>query len=488
MKNIFFALLSAITISANAQNLFPVKLENCKTDKFCLDCGDTKAGFDEEKFGDMMVTLNKAFNLSTASGTVKFQVLINNKGRACVLSHTDNSNSPITLKIIDELNSFKSWKPAITEGKKQEKTSVNLSFTIKDGLLTGKIDRIDMDAFEKSFDRPTDPEIFNETYKYKNNNLKNYKITSWNSSNSNLPHNRVDEISKDKNNQLFMLADSKPVVFKDSDFEKLPANTLLTEKTAAYFALESDSNGTLWLDGINNIYSYENNNGWKKQVEQQTGISDAYKIINNEATGELFFCTKNGLIIKSGNIWTTINKKKIKELPSDRVYFAKRDSKKRLWIGTFDGSILIDEFGKATKFNNRKDLLNGFCITSMTEDESGNLYFGLFEYGDENKGKVNKNEGIAVFYSNGKWKQFTSFNSGMPFNHTTDILYDNNEKVLWISTDRAGLVRYDLKDEWENYHNKNSDIPTSYISKMIFDSQGNLYLASRQGLVKVEKI
>ena len=36
-------------------------------------------------------------------------------------------------------------------------------------------------------------------------------------------------------------------------------------------------------------------------------------------------------------------------------------------------------------------------------------------------------------------------------------------------------------------HNKNSQIPTSYISTMTFDAQGNLYLATRQGLVKLEK-
>lgn len=76
----------------------------------------------------------------------------------------------------------------------------------------------------------------------------------------------------------------------------------------------------------------------------------------------------------------------------------------------------------------------------------------------------------------------------MPFNHTNKVLYDKNEKVLWISTDRAGLVRYDLQEGWENYHNENSDIPTSYISTMEFDSNGVLYLATRQGLVRIERI
>ena len=49
----------------------------------------------------------------------------------------------------------------------------------------------------------------------------------------------------------------------------------------------------------------------------------------------------------------------------------------------------------------------------------------------------------------GLFKQFTTDNSGMPFNHATYCLGDSNEKILWIATDRAGLVRFDLKDNWK---------------------------------------
>ncbi len=148
---------------------------------------------------------------------------------------------------------------------------------------------------------------------------------------------------------------------------------------------------------------------------------------------------------------------------------------------------MIDENGKATNFNETNTVLNGKCITSMDEDENGNIFFTLFEYNRKIPGKVNNDEGIAIIYANGTFKQFTTSNSGMPFNHTTKVLYDKIEKVLWISTDRAGLVRYNLKDSWENYHSENSDLPTSYISSMTFDNSGNLYLATRQGLVKVER-
>lgn len=177
----------------------------------------------------------------------------------------------------------------------------------------------------------------------------------------------------------------------------------------------------------------------------------------------------------------------MKGFPNNRVFYAKRDSKNNLWIGTLGGTVMIDRDNKLTSFQDSKTALKDQCITSMDEDEKGNLYFSVYEYGNKEKGKINKNEGLVVRSNDGSVKQYTTDNSGMPFNHANTVLYDKKEKVLWISTDRAGLVRYDLKDGWENYHTENSDIPTSYISTMTFDKAGNLYLGTRQGLVKIER-
>jgi hypothetical protein len=148
---------------------------------------------------------------------------------------------------------------------------------------------------------------------------------------------------------------------------------------------------------------------------------------------------------------------------------------------------MIDENNQVTNFENTKNVLKGKRITSMDEDENGNLYFSLYNFDRKIEQKFNYDEGVVVGYADGTFKHFTSDNSGMPYNHATCVCYDKIEKVLWISTDRAGLVRFDLTDGWENYHNKNSAIPTSYISTMEFDSKGNLFLATRQGLVKIER-
>jgi len=122
----------------------------------------------------------------------------------------------------------------------------------------------------------------------------------------------------------------------------------------------------------------------------------------------------------------------------------------------------------------------------MTEDSKGNIYFGLYK---NNKGtEINSDEGIAILSTDGAWKKYTTENSGIPVNHTSNMLYDNNENILWITTVSCGLIRYDpINNVWENYNNLNSEIPTSYIQDIEQDSKGNIFLATRQGLVKLER-
>jgi hypothetical protein len=486
VRKTIFILLAGLSFNLNAQNIFPVKLDNCKTDRFCLDCGDNKAGYEEEEFLKLQSKLHESLNLKGIKGSVKFQILVDSKGRACVLSHTDQSNNPITLRIIEELNKFKKWTPAVTAGKKEEKSSINIVFSINDNKILGQIERVDMAAFNKSFDKPRSPEIFNKTYEYKNENLNKYKITVWNSNNSNLPNNMNDNITIDRTGLVWLTVDEGLVTFDGKEFKNAEQNITEKGKYFGYYALSTDNNNVKWVFGKNNIYSYDNAK-WIKYDSSDIGIDGAYRIINNPKTSEIFFCSDEGLTIYKDGRWSNINKSKIKELPSNRVTFAKRDSKNRIWIGTFSGTAMIDQNGKATNFEKTATVLKGKCITSFDEDENGNLYFTLYEFERKEKGKVNNDEGIAIRFANGTFKQFTSDNSGLPFNHTTCVLYDKTEQILWISTDRAGLVRYDLKHGWENYHNENSGIPTSYISTMAFDDKGNLYLATRQGLVKVER-
>lgn len=494
MKNVIFTLqilsiLLTFTSSSKAQHLFPKKLDNCVTGRLCLDCGKVKAGFEVEKFEILIQKLNVSNNFEGIGGQVQFQVLIDSVKNGCVLSHTSSSSDhPITKSIIDGLNNFEGWIPAIGEkGEKEPKTSITMVFTISEGKLSAEVKRVDITKFVLSFARPQDPDIYNKDYEYKNINLKKYKITVWNDKNSKIPDNFSDNLTIDKDNVVWYETSNCLVNFFDDKFTTFDSTNSLFMRNVHIRAMATDNKNRIWFySAADGIYSYKDKQ-WTKYDFKKIGIDGCYKIINNPNTGELFFCADEGLLIYKEEKWNLISQENLKELPAKKVYFAKRDSKKRIWIGTFGGSFIIEENGKVTSLNDTESPLTGKCITGLVEDQKGNLYFSVYDYEDES-GEYNRNEGIVIRYKNNTWKHFTSSNSGMPYNHVTGLVYDKYENALWISTDRAGIVRFDLKDGWENYHNLNSDIPTSYISDIKQSSDNSIYLSTRYGMVKIERI
>ena len=173
-------------------------------------------------------------------------------------------------------------------------------------------------------------------------------------------------------------------------------------------------------------------------------------------------------------------------LPSNDIDYAYRDKQGRLWIGTFDGSVMIDSKNNITEFNKTNSPINKTCITRAAEDNDGNIYFSLYAY-EKSKERNKDKEGIAVLTKDGKWLHFNHLNSGLPANHVNSLLFDKFENVLWIGTNEAGLVRFDLKNGWENYHNLNSAVPSSYIFDLVQDSKGRIYVATFYGLMRLRK-
>ncbi|PBQ31895.1 hypothetical protein CNR22_08975 [Sphingobacteriaceae bacterium] len=258
-----------------------------------MDCGDIGAGYDIEGFLNLQNKVNNSLNLRNVKGAVKFQVLVDSSGRGCVLSHTDRSNSEITLKIIKELNKFKKWTPAITNNKKEVRSAIIVVFTLGDNRVSASIERIDRKALMKSFDRPLDPVIYNTHYTYENKNLDKYKMTVWNSANSDLPNNMSNYMTIDKDELIWLTVDGSLVTFDGKNFKNTEQNITEKGKYFGYSALATDNNNVKWIYAKNAIYSYDNVK-WRKYDSSEIGITRALKIINNSATGEVFSVPAKG--------------------------------------------------------------------------------------------------------------------------------------------------------------------------------------------------
>lgn len=75
---------------------FIQKIENCITSVFCFDCGIIKANVDKDKFDELLTNLHSTNNLKDIKASVMFQILVDSTGKGCVLSHTNNSEIPMS--------------------------------------------------------------------------------------------------------------------------------------------------------------------------------------------------------------------------------------------------------------------------------------------------------------------------------------------------------------------------------------------------------
>jgi hypothetical protein len=470
-----FNLLSSAVLFG--QNLFQEKLDICSNVKFCMDCGTPKATCDPFVLATICDRINHRYNFRGGSGSITFQVLVDPAGNSCVLSHDDASNSPLTSELIVSLNTC-IWKPAMVDGKPVN-ASVNVMFTIANGRISGQMLRMDLDELKA----PDSATVYNKQYKYSNPSLSTYNFTVLTKYNSPLPDNMSQASLVDKADTLWYATAKGIIKFDGKYFYPVNGGNSPFALTPEVSSMATDKDNNKWLYADRNVYMY-NNTGWQLFNPAQFGISKPYRIITT-ATGELFLPNSKGLLILRNGKFRLIDNQVILELPSNNVYYAYYDSRGRLWIGTDKGSIMINKKQKTTMFNGSKTPLDNVCITNMTEDEQGNLYFSMNAVKKQTGN--NDEEGLAVLSTDGKWTHYNDENSGMPANHVSTLLYDKFEHVLWLGTDKSGLVRFDLKNGWENYHNNNSTVPGHDILQLSQDSKGVIYVATANGLLLVKK-
>src|ERR1700743_906586 len=380
-----------------AQNLFTEKTNMRYDAKFCMDCGTTKATCPPFTLNYITDKINRRYNFGNGGGAISFQVLVDSSGFSCVISHSDVTHSVLTSDLIRLLNVC-IWKPA-TENGKPVSASVNVLFKVANGKISAKMERMDLSELAS----PGDPTIYNKQYSYTNSSLKNYDMTVWTKYNSPLPDNIGLACVVDKSDLLWYATARGLTRFDGTTFNAvnefnspLTATTMISDITV-------DKDNNKWMYANKAIYMYSDA-GWKLFDSTRVAISAGYRIITNP-TGEIFFTSHKGLMILRNEKVVLLDKERIPQLPSNDVYYAYYDTKGRLWIGTSHGSIVMDKKQNVTVFNGSDTPLNNVCITGITEDEHGNLYFSL----NANKKSANEDideEGIAVMSADGKWTHY----------------------------------------------------------------------------------
>lgn len=483
MKRLTYLILPLLLISSSmfAQNIFPQLVEGCTLPRFCLDCGEPKANYDEDSFAENLTQLNLKYNFKGIKGQLQLQVLVDSLGKGCVISHTDKTNSKLSLEIISSLNRCK-WVPA-KEKDIPTNVSITILFEVVNDKLNGSIKRFNPGGEKLKFKSVSTPKIYNKGYVYNNALLNKYNIEVWTTENSIIPDDMGIYSAVDQNDNLWSATYGGIVKFDGKNFTLFNKKNSPFEADESARAVSADKDNNIWLYASNALHKFDGKE-WIKYDSTVVDMGWAQSITGTKG-GQVLFSGGKGLFIYDNGKWDKINNTVLKDLPSSRIMYAYKDKQDRLWITSSAGTIMVDKNNKVTKLS---DLIvpgnTNTTISAAVEDEAGNLYFSLGSL--KNGGnRDNPDEGLGIYTAAGKWAHYNDQNSGLPANTINSLLYDRFEKVLWIGTNDAGLVRYDLKGSWENYHNLNSRVPSSYIFDLSQDSKGNIYASTFGGLMRI---
>lgn len=479
MKRIILLLLTIFNLTLSySQNLYPEKYKDCSLTSFCLDCGDTKAEPPKSLMNELLVKFDKK-SLSKIKGIIEVQVLIDENGKACLLSSVNQTNiSSKKLGLQKAINSTSNWESAISDNKK-ENSSVSLIFEFENGNFSAKRRVFDFknQSNAKSVGSPD--------VKGTDKNKLSKSWTVFTKQNSELPWDMTRAVANDLENNIWIGTDNGIVKISNGKWEHFNSkNTSLSSpaynknETQSIRDLEVDKNNNKWFVAGWDVYKYDNTN-WTKYDSINSPINWARKIFVDHSNN-VWFTSWDGVAKFDGKNWSVINKKN-SNLPTDKTLGVYVDKKDRIWIGTFEGNVIIEN-GVTKSLNDKNSPLSKAYISKIYEDKKGNFWFDLYnDKSDE--------AGIYMLDLQGKWTKISHPNPKMFSENTINDFYlDEESNLLWITLNGVGVLCYDtILKKWETYTNENSIVPSIHCERITKDKDGSIWIATYAGIIKLEK-
>lgn len=262
------------------------------------------------------------------------------------------------------------------------------------------------------------------------------------------------------------------------NFQSMTIDDGLSQSLVEY--IYQDSYGYMWIgtnDGLNR-YNGNEFKVFKNIKKNDNSISNnMISSLVEDSNKNLWIGTDGGLNkmnLITGNITRYLVSEEDRRYSNTVVDEIFIDSKGRLWVGTINGLNLYDsENDKFIKV--ATEHLENKGLQDIVEDHEGNIWIstrdGLFKYNHD------KNT-VESFYHDENNKNTISENN------IFTIYY--SEKKLWIGTKTGGLNIMDLEDNsMKKYTHDSKDsmsIPSNFIRDILRDKDGNMWLATDQGL------
>lgn len=199
-------------------------------------------------------------------------------------------------------------------------------------------------------------------------------------------------------------------------------------------------------------------------------------------------------------------------LSDDIVMAISSDEQGRLWVGTDNSGIdLLQEKDKQRNFNTENSALTDNAIIAAFRDSRNNLWFGsysgdvtrwiasigrlegmgnriasdvrCFAENDRREILIGNGKGIEIYDHTGNWVRSYSRREGtLREDQVRSIVLDSNANI-WVGSFGDCLTIYDREMNELRHFTINQQFPSNRVNHMIRDNDGNIWIATGNGLV-----
>lgn len=254
------------------------------------------------------------------------------------------------------------------------------------------------------------------------------------------------------------------------------------------YSLLQTSNGTIWIGswkGLNKftpgLFRFKHIQAGSTSYSLNSSMVWAFLEIDQET---MWVGTENGINVFNPQTrkihYITVGSSHPLKLPSNKVRYLYRDSKKRIWIGTFDkGAMCYDPKDQSNRYFHQS-------ILTPNKHLPGNQVWGIIEDKTDQSIWISSSAGVSRIMPDGRlisYKHDDLDKTSLSDDFTYSIMQDSKGNI-WIST-FSGANMYDrITDGFIHYQfipGSENCLNSDRILSISEDSKGNIWFGTMGG-------
>ncbi len=346
---------------------------------------------------------------------------------------------------------------------------------------------------------------------------------------------KIISMTEDNDRNLWVGTSDGLYRSNNGDFTIVPTPTDMNYITTVF----SDKNNNIWIGAYNNGVAKYDGVNWIPYTQKE-GLFNNYLFSSKffaDTKGNIWFGTGLGALIFDGQKWTNFDipgvvffmeKKKLgvqtsfleddngnvyiagkyfgcydgenlkvykKEngLTKNRIYSMAKDKGNNIWLGHYAGKISKfngADFEKIKLGGNYYNwnaavggmyigIIPGFILGAALPDPNAGCY--ILSDSKNNIWAACHGSGGSVFkFQDNKWIKFKS-RDGLSKRTQINMILEDKSNKIWIAAHKRDVSAYD-GTKWTNYKNQLNGI----VKNLYVDVQNNVWVATTEGLVKLE--